>query len=242
MNRTYLYAGAAVALALALAAIFLTDGGETSTPTATAIPASGVASTASAATNEETIKALKAKGYLIGDAPRGAADAAVTMIEYASFTCPACAAFHRDTLPTIKTKYIDTGKVAFVIREVTTDRLGVYAAAIARCSGSTDAYHALVDVFFDKQREWSLGASDQAVTQGVAVLKRFGKLAGMSEARMDACLTDQAFLQHIFDTYQANATKDRVEATPTVLIGSQRIRGVQGPAEVGAALDAALGE
>ena len=84
------------------------------------------------------------------DLVQGKADAPVTIIEYASMTCPHCAAFHKSTYPALKTKYIDTGKVRFIFREFPLDELAVAASMLARCAGGEKAI-ALIDVLFASQ-------------------------------------------------------------------------------------------
>ena len=97
---------------------------------------------------------------VMGDVVMGNEDATVTVIEYASFTCPHCASFHRDTWPQFKEAYIDTGKVRFIMREVYFDRFGLWASMTARCGGA-DAFYPLADVFLKKQHEWARVAENQ---------------------------------------------------------------------------------
>src|SRR6185503_2006793 len=86
----------------------------------------------------------------------GKADAPVTIIEYASMTCPHCANFHKTTYPALKTKYIDTGKVRFIFREFPLDELAVAAAMLARCADQNERSMALIDVLFASQDKWAV--------------------------------------------------------------------------------------
>lgn len=143
----------------------------------------------------------------------GNPDAAVTMIEYASLTCPHCAAFHANVYPQLKADYIDTGKIKFVMREVYFDRNGLWAAMVARCGGA-DKYFPFTELLYEKQREW---ISQDAVTT-VNNLKALGRVAGMSDAQMDACLQDGPMAQAMVNTYQENAGADGIRATPSFVI------------------------
>ncbi|PRX37486.1 Protein-disulfide isomerase [Meinhardsimonia xiamenensis] len=158
----------------------------------------------------------------------GNPDAPVTIVEYASFTCPHCRNFHAGPLKQLKADYIDTGKVKLVYREVYFDQFGLWAGMVARCVAQTpegevsadDAasarYFAMVDVLYEKQKEW-LDATDAA---GIADnLRRLGRAAGLSDERLDACLTNRDLALAMVARYQENATRDGVEATPSFVIG-----------------------
>jgi protein-disulfide isomerase len=148
----------------------------------------------------------------------GPADAKVTIIEYASFTCPHCANFHEAVFKPLKAEYIDTGKVRFEFREVYFDRYGLWAAMTARCGGDL-RYFGIADVLFETQQEWA--GTDDATTV-VANLKRIGRTVGMEDAALDACLNDAGMAQALVDQYQTNATADGVEGTPTILINGEK--------------------
>ena len=151
---------------------------------------------------------------VIEDFAIGAADAKVTISEYASFTCPHCAAFHAEIWPKLKADYIDTGKVRFEYREVYFDRYGLWAAMMARCGGPL-RYFGIVDILFDTQKAWA-GSDDQA--QVVANIKKIGITAGMDATTLDACLQDDAMAKALVEHYQTNATADKLEGTPSFKI------------------------
>ena len=150
----------------------------------------------------------------VKDFSLGPADAKVEVIEYASFTCPHCAAFHADVYPKLKADYIDTGKIKFTYREVYFDKYGLWAAMVARCGGEM-RYFPIADMIFDQQREWA--ASDDA-TVVVENLKRLGRAAGLEDAAMDACLKDGKMAEAMVAHYQENATADGLEGTPSFKI------------------------
>src|SRR5450830_1300041 len=84
--------------------------------------------------------------------------APVTVIEYASMTCPHCAHFQETTFPELKKRYIDTGKVRYIFREFPLDSLAAAVFMLARCAGETDKtrYFAMIDTMFRQQRNWAI--------------------------------------------------------------------------------------
>ena len=170
----------------------------------------------------------------VEDVALGDADAPVTLIEYASFTCPHCARFHAEVLPTIKSDYVDTGQVRYVYREVYFDRPGLWASMVARCGGG-DRYFAIADMLYARQSEWTQG--EPAVIAGN--LRRIGLAAGLGEEALDACLSDAAMAQALVARYEANAAADDVRATPSFVLGGETISNMP-LAELRERLDAAL--
>jgi len=150
----------------------------------------------------------------ITDFGLGPADAKVKIVEYASFTCPHCATFHANVFKSLKTDYIDTGKLRFEYREVYFDRYGLWAAMVARCGGEM-RYFGISDMIFDQQKEWA--ASDDAATV-VENLKKIGRAAGLDDAAMDTCLKDKANAEAMIAHYEKNFAADGIEGTPTLMI------------------------
>lgn len=165
----------------------------------------------------------------------GEADAPVTLYEYASFTCPHCASFHLNTFKQLKADYIDTGKVKFVVREVYFDRFGLWAGMVARCDNGS-RYHGIVDLLYEQQRQWAQG-EPAAIA---ANLKRIGKLAGMDDATLDACLQDAEKAEALNAYFQTNAEKDGIRATPSFVINGTTHSNMSYP-DLKALLDAELG-
>lgn len=155
----------------------------------------------------------------------GAADAPVTVIEYASLTCPHCANFHTTVLPELKAGYIDTGKVRLIYREVYFDRPSLWAAMIARCAGE-DRYFGVVDLLFRDQANWAHAADAQGVVGGLYAI---GRQAGMTDAEMDACLKDGDFAEAMVAEFQKNAAADGVEATPSFIINGEKMSNAPWP-------------
>src|SRR3981189_1497324 len=122
----------------------------------------------------------------LGDQAQGAANAPVTIIEYASMTCPHCSHFHETTFPELKKRYIDTGKVRFIFREFPLDPLAAGASMLARCADK-EKFYPLIETLFAQQTKW-------AVERSIPQLMAIAKQAGMSEQTFNACLSDQKML------------------------------------------------
>ena len=148
----------------------------------------------------------------------GNADAPVTIIEYASFTCPHCATFHEDQFKQIKANYVDTGKVRFVFREVFFDRFGLWASMVARCGGP-EKFFGMTDLLMKGQKEWARAGDPVAIA---GELRKVGRLAGLAEDQLQSCLTDEAKAKSLIAWYQANATADGIEGTPSFIINGQK--------------------
>ena len=148
----------------------------------------------------------------------GKADAPVTVIEYASMTCPHCANFHTDELPAIKKAYIDTGKVKLVFREFPLDRVAYWASILARCAGK-DRYFAFIDILFKRQRAWATAENPQAA------LAQFGQMGGVSQDQFKACLADKALGDGILKTRLDGQNKFEVNLTPSFVINGNKHAG-----------------
>lgn len=188
-----------------------------SVATALALVLAGPALAQDAAENGAATDAAEAQ--TLPDITLGAEDAPVTIVEYASFTCGHCANFHEENFPKLKEEYIDTGKVKFVQRDVYFDAVGLWAGILARCGGD-DKYYAVSDMLFDEQKKWLSGGSGDEIA---ANLRKIGLKAGMSEDQMTACWDDKATAESLIATFQTNATADEIEATPTFIIGGEKV-------------------
>lgn len=160
--------------------------------------------------------ALLAEGAL-PEKVMGEADAPVTIVEYASMTCPHCATFHVNTLPAIKERYIDTGKARLIFREFPFDPRAEAAFMLARCAD--DRYFPMVDVLFQQQRDWA------SVQDARSALLQISKLAGFSQESFEACLTDQKLLDDVRSVRAVGADDFGVEATPTFFINGGKYSG-----------------
>jgi protein-disulfide isomerase len=149
----------------------------------------------------------------LGEQALGAPDAPVTMIEYASLTCPHCAHFARDVFPTLDTQYIRTGKVRFILRELPWDALSAGAFALAHCVGQ-DKYFTAVDKLFQTQETW-------LVDQPLGPLRAMFADFGLSEAGFNACLEDQKVVDGITWVRDRAFNELNVKATPTFFINGK---------------------
>jgi len=169
----------------------------------------------------------------------GSADAPVTVIEYASPTCPACKFFHDTVLPEIKEKYISTGQVRFIYREYPIHDIDVPAYAMALCAGDDKYFDVLDDIF-----EHQSGITD-AARNGVlkAALVAIGERHGINgETAFDACMADESIRQRLKTTYD-QAEKDGVDSTPTFIFDGEMSRfegDIRSPEGFSAKLDSLL--
>ena len=151
------------------------------------------------------------------DVVEGQANAPITMVEYASMTCTHCAAFHTKVYPTLKSKYIDTGKVKYILREFPLDPLATAGFMVARCSG--DKREAMIDLLFTQQKNWAF------VDKPLDGLANLVKQTGMSQESFEKCLKDQALYDKVNMVRDRGAEKFNVNATPTFFINGKRVSG-----------------
>ena len=181
---------------------------------------------------EATGDASSVQDMVLGDA-----DAPVTMIEYASFTCPHCQAFHETVFPQLKADYIDTGKVRFVYREVYFDRPGLWASMIARCGGEM-RFFGITSMIYERQREWAASGDPAAI---VEELRKIAKTAGLDDAALDACMSDGETAQSLVSWYEENRVADDIQGTPSFVIDGTKYSNMSYD-EMKGILDEAIGE
>ena len=168
----------------------------------------------------------------LGDMVLGPANAPVTIIEYASMTCSHCAHFAETTFPKLKEKYIDTGKVRFMLREFPLDPLAAAAFMIARCAANEDAnrYYALVDTLFAQQKTW-------AIREPLPPLKAISRQAGLSEQAFNTCLSNQQMVEKVEAVRKTAAEKLGVKSTPTFFINGEKREGSMTIEEISKVID-----
>ncbi|WP_439500521.1 DsbA family protein [Aminobacter ciceronei] len=241
-RRTALTGLAAVSAAALLSAC--SDSGEqanAATPKP-AEPATPAATPAAPATPAQAVKMPEAQGSVdmaklleagtLPDMQLGKADAPVTIVEYASMTCPHCAHFHETTLPALKTKYIDTGKARLIYREFPFDPLAEAGFMLARCS--KDNYFPMVDVLFKQQQSWAGSQNPKDA------LLQISKLAGFTQESFEACLTDQKLLDDIRAVRARGENDFKVDSTPTFFINGKVYKGAMTIEEMSAVIDGML--
>jgi protein-disulfide isomerase len=161
-----------------------------------------------------------AKPVSLPDMALGPKDASVTITEFASMTCPHCAAFNENVFPKIKSEYIDTGKVRYVFREFPLDVKAAAGSMLARCIAKDDSgkYFAVVDMLFRQQNDWVMKNTTETLT-------RIGKQAGLSQQAIETCLKDQALLDKISADQKFAADVLKVNSTPTFFINGEVVKG-----------------
>ncbi len=161
----------------------------------------------------------------LGDVVQGPADAKVTIIEYASLTCSHCAAFHAETYPALKQRYIDTGQVRYILREFPLDPLATAGFMLARCDGDAK-YYPIVDLLFSQQKTWAY--SDKPVD----TLQQLMRQAGFSQEKFEQCLRDQKVYDAVNAVRNRAAKEFNVNSTPTFFINGQRHSGNMSIADI----------
>jgi protein-disulfide isomerase len=161
-----------------------------------------------------------AKPVSLPDMALGPANASVTIAEYASMTCPHCAAFNEAVFPKIKSEYIDSGKIRYVFREFPLDIKAAAGSMLARCIAKDDApkYFAVIDMLFKQQNDWVMKNTTETLT-------RIGKQAGLSQQQVEDCLKDQALLDKIAADQKYASEVLKVNSTPTFFINGEMIKG-----------------
>jgi protein-disulfide isomerase len=153
----------------------------------------------------------------LGEMSMGDEKAPITVIEYASMTCPHCAHFSEVTYPELKKRYIDTGKVRFIFREFPLDQLAAAGFILARCAGP-DKFSPLVETLFAQQRDW-------VVQRPLAPLMAIAKQAGLSQQAFEACLDNKEMLEGMEKVRNQAAEKFGVNSTPTFFVNGKRLAG-----------------
>ncbi|MDQ8730736.1 DsbA family protein [Bradyrhizobium sp. LHD-71] len=169
---------------------------------------------------QEIDPAELAKPAPLGDIVLGSANAPVTMIEYASLSCGHCAQFHKAVYPTIKSDYIDTGKVRFIFREYPLDLQAAAASMLARCVGRGDAlkYHGALGTLFGSQEEWVRKETREQ-------LRRIANQAGLDDDGFHTCLANQATVDALKLGMEHAHVRLKVDSTPTFFVNGVRLKG-----------------
>src|SRR5512142_1624367 len=161
-----------------------------------------------------------AKPVSLPDMALGPANAPVTITEFASMTCPHCAAFNEQVFPKIKKEYIDTGKVKYIFREFPLDIKAAAGSMLSRCIAKDDApkYFAVTDMLFRQQNDWVVKNTTETLT-------RIGKQAGLTQQQVETCLKDQSLLDKIAADQKYASDVLKVDSTPTFFINGEKIKG-----------------
>jgi protein-disulfide isomerase len=205
MRNILIVAGGVVAVAAIAAGVYF--GTRSSSP--------GPVTAAVAQTvDKASLLSVQPTDHVLGD-PK----APITLIEYASFTCPHCAHFAVTALPEVKKKWIDTGKVKLVYRDFPLDQTALKAAQLAECAGK-DKYFGVVDMIFGTQQKWAT-AQDP-----IGELAKSLRIAGMGDAEVKACLANDSVANAVVADYRGGETLG-VNSTPTLFINGEQFKGAR---------------
>ena len=183
---------------------------------------------------EVDLEALHAPGPL-GPIAEGNPDAPVTIVEYASLTCPHCAAFHVETYPQIKEKYIDSGQARLIFREFPFEDVALAAFMLVRCAPDGRQW-AMIDVLFRQQEVWAARDANPRDE-----LFKIARLAGFTEQSFNECLKNEEVARGIL-AHREKGAEFGVRSTPTFFINGRVLRGNQPLEEFEALIAEALGE
>lgn len=165
-----------------------------------------------------TAQSLPAVENMTAERSLGNQDAKLTVVEYASLTCPHCAAFHNGAWRTIKKEYVDTGKIKYIFRDFPLDRVALAASMIARCAPA-DRYFGIIGLMFKTQDSWRQTKNPKTALENIA------RLAGMSNNTVQSCLQNQEVLDAIMKQRNTGDQEDNVKSTPTLVINGQKFSG-----------------
>jgi protein-disulfide isomerase len=154
------------------------------------------------------------------DMIKGNTDAKVAIVEYASFTCPHCATFHKEIFPQLREQYIDTGKVKFIYREVYFDAPGLWGGLLARCV-SPEKYFGVVDLLYKKQSKWASGSTEKEILNE---LFSIGRQVGMEDEQINKCMQNKEKSLKMIDAYLENSKIDKITSTPSLVINGKLLK------------------
>ncbi|MCX8224698.1 MAG: DsbA family protein [Sulfitobacter sp.] len=189
------------------------------------------------AANAQSTETAEVDTSAVQEMSLGNAEAAVQIVEYASFTCPHCAAFDQGAFKQLKTDYIDTDKIGFTYREVYFDRYGLWASMVARCDGE-NKFFGISDLIYKGQSEWVRAGEPAAI---VEELRKIGRLAGIDNDALEACLQDGEKAQTLVAWWEENQKADDISSTPSFIINGKKYSNMP-YAEMREIIDAALAE
>lgn len=158
---------------------------------------------------------LQADDHVLGNK-----NAPITIFEYASLTCPHCAAFVSDTLPKLQKEWIDTGKAKLVYRDFPLDQSALVAATVAQCF-PPERYFPFIETLFQTQREWA--QNSEAATK--TALARIARLGGMGQAQFDACANNQKLSDAVLNSRLAAQNQYGINSTPTFFVNGTKVVG-----------------
>ena len=205
-RRSYIVRALLIAMAAASAAAYANDADN---PPATPPPPQ-----ATAMVPNDQLMAIGPMPDLV----QGSPSASITIIEYASTTCSHCAAFHETTWPELKTKYVDSGRAKFILREFPLDPLATASFMLARCAGP-DKRNLVVDHLLSQQKMWAF------VDKPLEALLLLVEKIGISQTDAEACLRNEDLYRQVRQSRERAAAAFNINSTPTFFVDGRKLRG-----------------
>ncbi len=176
-----------------------------------------------------------ARAQDLHDLTLGRADAPVTILEYSSYTCPHCAAFHKENRPWLVKTFVETGRAKLTLVDYPLDGLAMAAAMLVH-SAPADTAPVLSEALFAEQNAWATAQNPRQALAGIA------GLAGMTPAQVDAAFADKALFQKLLDRRAEAFEKQGIDSTPTLVINGQKLNANVSQAELTKAIETAAGK
>jgi len=162
---------------------------------------------------------VKSSAEMDGEKILGDPNAKVTIIEFASLSCPHCAEFHKTRFAWLKTNFIDTGEVKFIFRDFPLNRPALLGSMVAHCAEPAK-YFAYLSLLFERQEDWAFSEAVEAQ------LAKLAQVSGMGQERLTACLQDEKLAEKIIKSRLDSQNAHDIESTPSFLVGDELIVGV----------------
>ena len=172
----------------------------------------------------------KLAAVAVPDHVLGSEAAPVTVIEYASPTCPHCAAFHNTVYPLVKTEYVDTGKVKFIVRPFVRNVLDAVVFMLAEAAGP-EQYHSVIETYFKTQSQWGIAEKPRDAILAIA------KQLGFTDATFDAALTNTELFNNMETMRKQAMDEFKLEGTPTFYVNGQQLTGDKSIEDLRAVID-----
>ena len=185
---------------------------------------------------QEPAKHVRSYAIEPDDIVFGNLEASVILVEYFSPTCPHCVSYHKRTFPEIKKKYIDTGKIAYVMREFIGNKQDLDATILARCSGDLDNYIKFMHVILEQQDNWMFNKNYREMLTNIA------SLGGVSPEKYAACLNDESMVEILIENTKLVAKEPRFIGTPSFFINGKQFINLYTIEGLSKAIDADLSE
>jgi protein-disulfide isomerase len=184
----------------------------------------------------KVVKKVFGRGYTAepDDIALGDSESKLILVEYFSPTCPHCVSYHKRIFPEIKKKYIDTGKIQYIMREFIGNKQDLDATVLARCEGSQDVYFKFMNVILEKQDSWAFSKNYREI------LTNIGTMGGVSAEKYAKCLNDESKIKNLIENTQLVAKEPRFIGTPTFFLNGKQFTKPYTVDELSSAIDSVI--